>query len=147
MAKIISVELQSVPKVINVGDSINDITVLTSIEFHPLDISLKMEYCVHLFVYDIHGDIDAPMILPNWNESKIISISLDRKDDFLGEAVSLIHATKESVVVKTPMALKLGSLAKGSSHYSRKLEVFATMAPAVGRASKWSERFEARIER
>ncbi len=44
------------------------------------------------------------------------------------------------------MRLKLGKLSQMSSHYAKKLEVFATMAPAVGRASKWSSPFESRIE-
>ena len=44
MAKIISVSLLSIPEVINVGDDISDITVRTEIGFHPMDLTMKMEY-------------------------------------------------------------------------------------------------------
>lgn len=46
-----------------------DIIVHTKIEFHPLDISLQMEYQLFLFVYDINGEIDIPVIIGNWNET------------------------------------------------------------------------------
>jgi hypothetical protein len=146
MAKIVSVSLKSVPEVIVVNDNDNDFTVITEVEFHDLDIHLKMEYCLHLFVYDVHGEVDAPLVLPNWDESKVISISLDRKDDYLGFASQKISATKKMQVITIPMRLKLGKMSHHSSHFSKKLEVFATIAPAIGRASKWSNPFESRIE-
>ncbi|WP_027395092.1 hypothetical protein [Aquimarina latercula] len=145
MAKIKSVELKSIPETINVGDNVNDITVLTTIEFHPLDIKLEMEYCLHIFVYDILGEVDAPMILPNWDESKVVSISLDRKDIFLGEETCILTAEQKETTITTPMALTLGKLDNGSSYHTRKLEVFATVAPAIGRASKWSAPFKTQI--
>ena len=80
MAKILSVSLLSIPDVIVVNDNLNDFTVVTEIEFHDLDIQFNMEYCLHLFVYDIHGDADAPLIIPNWDESKVFPIIIDRKD-------------------------------------------------------------------
>jgi len=146
MAKILAVNLHSIPEVIHVGDNVSDITVETKIEFHDMDIQLNMDYCLHIFVYDIHGDIDAPVILPNWDESSIIGISMDRKDDFLGQAIIKLKAKDKETHIKTPIALKLGSLEKGTSYYSRKLEVFATVAPIVGRASKWSEPFVAKMQ-
>lgn len=148
MAKILLVDLQSVPEVINVSDNANDLTVETTIQFHALDIEQKMEYCLHLFVYDIHGEVDPPLILPNWDESSIVSISSndDRKDDFLGQATVILKADKPEVTIKTPMALHLGKLNYGSTYFTRKLEVFATVAPVVGRASKWSKAFQTQIE-
>ncbi len=145
MAKILKVELLSVPKTINVGDDVNDITVITKVQFHPLDIKLEMPYCLHLFVYDIHGDVDAPLVLPNWDESQIVSVALDRKDDFLGKEVVMLTASEEETTIETPMALHLGRFNRERSYTSRKIEVFATMAPVVGRASKYSEPFSARI--
>ena len=145
MAKILSLELLSIPEVINVSDNVNDITVVTTIQFHEQDIKQKMEYCLHLFVYDIHGNVDIPLILPNWDESSIVSISMDRKDDFLGEAKVMITATENKTIIKTPMALHLGRLNKDMTYFTRKLEVFATAAPIIGRVSKWSKPFEAQI--
>ena len=81
MAKILSVKLLSIPEVIIVNDNHNDFTVVVEVEFHNLDIQLKMEYCLHLFLYDIHGVVDAPLVLPNWDESKVLSISSDRQDE------------------------------------------------------------------
>ena len=145
MAKILSVDLQSVPKYINVGDDISDLTVITTIEFHPLDLKLEMEYCLHLFVYDIHGEVDPPLVLPNWDESDVISLAMDREDEFLGMASQKLVATKKDVEVSIPIALKLGDRTANASHFTKKLEVFATIAPAVGRASKWAEPFESRL--
>ena len=145
MAKILLVDLQSVPEVINVSDNANDITVETTIQFHTLDIAQGMEYCLHIFVYDINGEVDVPMVLPNWDESTVISLSLDRKDDFLGKSTVMLKAEQPKVTIKTPMALHLGKLEKGKTYFTRKLEVFATVAPVVGRASKWSKQFETQI--
>ena len=145
MAKILHVDLLSVPDVIHAGDNINDITVITKINFHPLDIKLEMEYCLHVFVFDIHGDVDPPLVLPNWDESKILSITLSRRDDYLGVSSKIIKATSVETEIEIPIAIKLGKLKKGTTYFSRKLEVFATIAPAVGRASKWSGPFEAEI--
>ena len=145
MAKILSVDLQSVPDVINVSDNANDIIVETQIQFHKLDIEQGMEYCLHLFVYDIHGEADVPMVLPNWDESTIVSLSLDRKDDFLGKATVMLKAEKTNTEIKTPMALHIGKLEKGTTYFTRKLVVFATIAPVVGRASKWSKPFKTQI--
>ncbi|WP_452225541.1 hypothetical protein [Lacinutrix chionoecetis] len=145
MSKIISVALEFIPEIIIVNDNDNDFTVNVEIEFHPLDIQLKMEYCLHLFVYDIHGEVDAPLVLPNWDESEVLSISLDRKDEYLGFATKKLFAEKKEIMLSVPMRLKLGKLSHTSSHFSKKLKVFATIAPAVGRASKWSEPFESRI--
>ena len=72
MAKIESVSIKSIPDVINVGDDVNDITIVTKIEFHSLDVSLKMEYLLHLLVYDIHGNTDVPIIINNWDEIEVI---------------------------------------------------------------------------
>lgn len=146
MAKILSVSLESVPDVIVVNDNDNDFTVITEVEFHELDIQLKMEYCLHLFVYDVHGEVDAPLVLPNWDESKVLSISLDRKDDYLGFATYTIIASQKTETISIPMRLKLGKLSNLSSHFTKKLEVFATIAPAIGRASKWSKPYSANLE-
>jgi len=147
MAKIISVELDNVPNEINVGDNVNDVTVVTKLKFHDLDIKGKMEYCLHLFVYDVHGMVDLPLIVSNWDESSVINIplSMDRLDDFLGYVTIFIKAEKEELVVKTPIALKLGSIVKKKTYFTRKLEVFATAAPIIGRVSKWSQPYETQV--
>ena len=71
MAKISSVELINVPETIIVGDNINDITVKTTVEFHDIDLKLEMEYILYLYVYDIHGKIDIPVLVSNWDESAL----------------------------------------------------------------------------
>ncbi len=145
MAKILRVELKSLPTVINVGDDINDITVITKVQFHALDVKLEMPYCLHLFVYDVHGIVDAPLVLPNWDESEVVGVPFDRKDDFLGKEIVMLTATEVEVEIETSMALHLGVFNREMSYTSRKIEVFATMAPVVGRVSKYSEPFSARI--
>lgn len=147
MAKIISVELLKIPEQINVGDDSTDITVVTTIDFHELDIKGKTEYCLHLFVYDVHGKIDPPLIMSNWDESYVISIetSLDRRDDYLGKASSMFKAGKHQIVIKTPMVLKLGSIDKRGAYFTRQFEVFATATPAVGHISKWSKPYETTV--
>lgn len=146
MAKILSVELISIPEVVVVNDNENDFSVEVEVEFHELDIELKMEYCLHLFVYDIRGDVDAPLVLPNWDESQVLSIAMGSKDEYLGSETKKVTAENKNISLTVPMSLRLGRLSNFSSYYSKKLEVFATIAPAVGRASKWSLPFETRIE-
>ncbi|MGJ8744388.1 hypothetical protein [Polaribacter sp.] len=145
MAKILSVKLVSIPEVIIVNDSNNDFTIDAKIEFHELDLQLKMEYCLHLFVYEVHGQLDAPLIVSNWDESRVVSISQDRKDEYLGRETKMIVATLKKQSYEIPMSLNLGKLTNRSSHFSKKIEVFATMTPAIGRASKWSLPFESKI--
>ena len=146
MAKILSVELVSLPEVIVVNDDNNDFTILVDIEFHDIDLHLKMEYCLHLFVYEVHGELDAPLIISNWDESKVLPITKDRRDEYLGRETKMITAKSKNELFKIDMSLKLGQLTKRSSHFSKKTEVFATLAPAIGRASKWSLPFESSIE-
>lgn len=96
MAKLVNVSLQSIPEVIVVSDNDNDFTVQVDIEFHDLDISLEMEYVLHIFVYDIHGEVDAPLVLPNWDESKVLPISMsNRHDEFMGKASVKVNASKK----------------------------------------------------
>ncbi|MCF7560645.1 hypothetical protein L3X39_08340 [Sabulilitoribacter multivorans] len=146
MAKIESVSLKSIPETINVGDEISDIIVVTKIKFHQLDFNLSMEYLLHLFVYDIHGSVDVPIIINNWDDSNVIGVKEDAKDDFLGKKTVTIHASDDIIkTFETPMTLKLGNLNGSHSYYKRKLEVLATITPAIGRASKWSEPFETNL--
>ncbi len=145
MAKINLVSLDLVPEIINVGDDITDIIINTQIEFHKLDIKMQMEYLLYLFVYDVHGKEDIPVIISNWDESYVMGISLDRKDHLLGKTMLNITARTVNVKLQTPIAIKLGELKKGASNSSRELEVFATLIPAISRASKWSEPFESKL--
>jgi hypothetical protein len=145
MSKILSVALNSVPEHIHVGDHVNDITVVTKIEFHPLDIQLEMAYCLHLFVFDVHGSVDAPLFIPNWDESWVFPIPIERKDDFLGKKAVFLKATEQEMTIDTPMPLTLGQFDRDRSYMSRKLRVFASLIPAVGRAAKWSEPFTSHI--
>jgi len=145
MAKILSVDLLKIPKFIHVGDDVNDLTVVTKIRFHPLDIKLEMEYCLHVFIYDIHGEVDAPLVIPNWDSSTVMSLSMDRKDDFLGKKTVIMTAESKEKTIETPIALTLGNFNKQKSYTTRNLEVFATLTPVIGRASKWSKRFTSNI--
>lgn len=146
MAKIEVVKLKSIPDTINVGDDINDITVIVKIAFHPLDISQKMEYLLHLFVYDVHGKMDVPVIVSNWDESTVLGVSEDgRHDDFIGKETLTVKAEDGQTSFEVPMALQLGHLSGYHSSVSRKFEVFATLIPAVSRVSKWSEPFESQL--
>ncbi len=150
MAKIKQVALEKIPEFVEVSDhKKNMIIINTTVEFHPLDVSSDMEYMLHVFVYDVHGVNDIPVLLPNWDDTKIQRVVRnERKDDFLCKESVLIRADevkKENVTFKTPMNLKLGNLQDNTSVYSRKFEVFATLIPAIDRASKWSEPFESQL--
>jgi hypothetical protein len=145
MAKIESVTVVNIPEIINVGDDENDITVKIMIKFHPLDIESRMEYMLYIFVYDIHGDVDLPLIIGNWDDTNVYGISNSNHDDLLGKMSLHIQAKDPGILITQPMTLKLGGLTKNSSYYSKKLEVFATLIPAINRASKWSKPFESKI--
>ncbi|MBQ4820537.1 hypothetical protein [Aquimarina sp. MMG016] len=150
MAKIKQVTLDRVPEYVEVDDTkTNAIIVNTDIEFHPIDISGNMEYLLHVFVYDIHGINDVPVLIPNWDDSQISRVVRnDRKDDFLCKESQLIRCSEvneEQITIKTPMTIKLGKLQDNTSVYTRKFKVFATLIPAVYRASKWSEDFESQL--
>ena len=145
MAKIESVSIINKPDIINVSDDISDLTIRVSIKFHPIDIVNKMEYLLYIFVYDVHGKIDVPVIIGNWDDTDIYGVSQGGKDDFLGKAIIPINSSSPEIKVEKSMALKLGNLTRYSSYHTKKIEVFATLIPAIGRASKWSEPFECQI--
>lgn len=145
MAKIISVTLDSIPDEIIVSDSLSDITVITKIEFHPLDVQLGMEYSLHLFVYDINGKIDIPIIVNNWDQTGVLGVSIDHKDDFLGTTQKFIKAEERVLEITCDLSLRLGKLGISTSYYGRDLNVFATIVPAIARASKWGVPFTSNI--
>ncbi|SEL94854.1 hypothetical protein SAMN04487910_3683 [Aquimarina amphilecti] len=150
MAKIVEVILDKIPEYVEVSDNKkNNILITTKIEFHPLDVSGNMEYLLHLFVYDVHGVKDVPVLISNWDDTQVLRVvKNERKDDFLCKQSILIRSeeVKEQVLeVKTPMVLKLGELQENTSVYNRKFEVFATLIPAIDRVSKWSEPFESKL--
>ncbi|MFD2565140.1 hypothetical protein [Aquimarina rubra] len=150
MAKIKQVKLDRVPEYLEVDNAKkNSITVNTDIEFHPIDISGNMEYILHVFVYDIHGINDVLVLIANWDDTEISGVVRnDRKDDFLCKESRLIRCSevnKKDVTIKIPMTVKLGKLQDNTSVYTRQFKVFATLIPAVYRASKWSEAFESQL--
>ncbi|MHA7056967.1 hypothetical protein ACWGOQ_0007085 [Aquimarina sp. M1] len=150
MAKIKQVTLDRIPEYVEVDNrKTNSIIVNTEIEFHPIDISGDMEYLLHVFVYDVHGINDVPVLIANWDDTEISRVvKNDREDDFLCRESRLIkcnEVTKEQVTIKTPMSVLLGKLQGNTSVYTRKFKVFATLIPAVYRASKWSETFESHL--
>ena len=146
MAKISSVELINVPETIIVGDNINDITVKTTVVFHDIDLKLQMEYMLYLYVYEVHGKIDVPVLVSNWDESAVYSLTEDRKDDFLGELKVKVNASSKSEEIISDIKLKLGLLYTCSSHYTKKLETFAVLVPAVTTIGKWSKPYSANLE-
>ncbi|TSE09131.1 hypothetical protein [Aquimarina algiphila] len=150
MAKITEVTLDKIPEYVAVDDTkTNRIIVKTEIEFHPLDISGNMEYLLHLFVYDVHGIKDVPVLISNWDDTKVLRVVRnERRDDFLCKESVLIRsedANKKNMSIKIPMKIKLGKLQDNTSIYTRKFEVFATLIPAVDRVSKWSKPFESQL--
>lgn len=142
MAQINSVEIKNVPEYIEVGDNDTPISVEVKITFHKIDIKLEMAYILDVIIYDIHGPLDVPVVLANWKDTKVIPISQGRKDKYLGFAKVELEANKEVETLDIPISLKLGKLAENDSHILRRLDVFATLTPAVGRCSKWSAQFE-----
>ena len=146
MAKIKAVNLINVPESIIVNDDFNDVTVKTSIEFHEIDVKLQMEYYLYVFIYDIHGRMDVPVLVSNWDESTIYSLTEDRKDDFLGKVKTKVIASSLKADVVSEIKLKLGVLKSHSSYYTKKLETFAVLVPAITTVGKWSKPYSAKLE-
>lgn len=143
MAQINSVEVKNVPEYINVGDNVSDITVEVKITFHSIDIRLEMEYILDVIIFDIHGPLDIPVILSNWKDTKVLPVTQERKDKYLGFAKREITADVQTKIIELRVALRLGKLGDTDSNTLRCLDAFATLTPAVGRSSKWSAKFEA----
>ncbi|GAA4106806.1 hypothetical protein GCM10022393_01440 [Aquimarina addita] len=150
MAKIEKVCLQEIPEQIYVDDkTTNTITVIADISFHSLDIKLEMEYQLYLFVYDVHGSSDIPVLISNWDESKVHRVvSEQQSDDFLCKKrilISSLHQKDNKMTVVKSMTLNLGKITKNTSVYEKKFEVFATLIPAIDRASSRSEVFISKL--
>ena len=150
MAKISKVHIQKIPENVLVSDNrTNKIIVITEIVFHPLDIKLEMEYQLYLFVYDIHGKEDIPILISNWDDSTMHRVSKElRKDDFLSKGNVLIKADdnkNNKLVVEKEMTLKLGRVTKNTSVYTRNFEVFAKLIPAIDGASARSNVFVSKL--
>ncbi|MGC1205516.1 MAG: hypothetical protein WA839_11605 [Flavobacteriaceae bacterium] len=150
MAKISKVYLQDIPEFVDVSDnSTNTITVITEIIFHPLDVKLDMEYQLYLFVYDIHGKKDIPILIANWDESEIRRILKKQgRDDFLSKESFLIKSNggkNNKLTVEKQMTLKLGKRAENTSVFARNFQVFASLIPAINKASARSEIFESKL--
>lgn len=145
MAKITSIELLTVPKFINVGEELNEISIQASVEFHPIDLKLNMEYRLHLYVFDIHGAEDTPVILPNWDESEVLTVVADRADDFLGKTIVKLEAKEQQVDVACSMQLQLGKFNPDRTYMDRNIEVFSTLIPVIASSSKRSKACMTRI--
>jgi hypothetical protein len=66
------------------NNSINTLKVITEIVFHPRDVKLEMEYQLYLYVSDILGKEDNPILISNSDRTKIHRISKEHQiDDFL----------------------------------------------------------------
>lgn len=142
MAQINSVEVKNVPEYIHVGDKESEITVAVAVTFHKIDMELEMEYILDVVIFDIHGPMDIPVILANWEDTKVLPVSLGRKDQYLGAAKKHILASTESELFEIPVNLQLGKLTRTDSYIRRRLDAFATLTPAIGRSSKWSAQLE-----
>lgn len=150
MAKINKVLIQKIPEFVDVSDKkVNAITIITEIIFHPLDLKLEMEYQLYLFVYDIHGKEDIPVLISNWDESKIHRVAKGQlMDDFLSKEIFLIKSKNNKnghLVIENQITLKLGKITESTSVFTRTFEVFATLIPAINRASARSNSFESTL--
>ena len=145
MAKILAVNPSKFPDIIEVGKDCTIIPVHIKIEFHLVDLRLKMEYILYLYAYDIRGKKDIPILLNNWDESNISSIPQETEDDVLGKVSYHIAAESEKQNINCELKLKLGILDRNKHYDRRHLRIFAELIPAVGVASKWSEAFEAGV--
>lgn len=149
MAKIKATKLEKIPDEVVLGHETQTITVIVELEFHRLDIQFKMQYYVHLFIYDVHGKNELPVIMSNWDDSCMISVSTiaGRSDDYLGKGMAPITAESSYMKIKVPIDIHLGEINPDGAYISRKVEVLATMAPVFARASKWSEPQEVELLR
>ena len=145
MAKLTSIELGDLPDSINVGNELTEVSIKVLIDFHKIDLQLEMEYMLFLFVYDVNGDIDIPVIIGNWDQTSIYGISDDRHDHLMGTIKLPVNATEKSLNLNTTIKLSLGKISDGDSYYSKKVEVFGSLMPAIGRVSSWSKAKEVNI--
>ena len=139
MAKLTSIKLGELPDFINVGNDLTEVSIEVTIDFHKIDLQLEMEYMLFLFVYDVNGKIDIPVIIGNWDKTSIYGISDDRHDHLMGTIKLPIKATKSNLVLNTSLELSLGKISDGDSYFSKQIEVFGTLMPAIGRVSNWSK--------
>lgn len=147
MAKIKSIQLKSIPEVINIGDNVNTIEAIVEIDFHHLDVENKMEYMLHLYLFDIRGRMDAPIFIPNWDECMVIPLlrKHDIKDYFLAKKSIDVIAQQEMLGVPVEIALKPEDIQRKAPITSSNLAAFATLVPAISVASKWSKSFEVQV--
>lgn len=146
MAKILKVIPGKTPDKIVVGSEPVVVRVHTEIEFHPLDLQLKMEYMLLLYAYDVRGRSDVQVLLNNWDESSISAIPQETEDDVLGKASSRIVAENKTLSLSLDLKLKMGLLDKDKYYERRNLRIFAELIPAIGQASKWSNILEIDLE-
>ncbi len=145
MAKILAVNPSEIPEVIEVGIDTTLIPVHVEIEFHSIDLQLKMEYMLYLYAYDVRGEKDIPVLLNNWDESKISCIPQETEDDILGKVSLPVIARSNIQTIEAELELKLGVLHRNKHYERRHLRIFAELIPAVGVASKWSKAIEAGV--
>ena len=146
MAKILKVEIVTVPETVIADDNETDLEVSIEIEFHKLDIVLGMEYMLYAYLFDVHGSIDVPILLTNWDESKILTVNQEnRNDDILGISKLKIHSKNDKKKFVLPMSIRLGKFKTHGYHLSRRLQVFASIIPAIDKCSKRSKSFETNI--
>ena len=139
MAKIKKIALKATDKLLAKGK----IKVLTNIEFHPLDLKLQMEYILHLFIYEKQEQKSIPVLISNWDDTKIIEVAKDdKKNEFLGKKHLLIKTEQlqnTTFALATSVQLKPRNTANVTPTNPKELEVFATLIPAVDSVSKWSK--------
>ena len=146
MAKILKVTPVKTPEKIVAGSEPVTVTVRTEMEFHPLDIKLKMEYLLFLYAYDVRGKSDVQVLLNNWDESSISAIPQETEDDVLGKVATKIIAEQQTLSLSLDLKLKMGLLDHRKHYEHRNLRIFAELIPAIGQASKWSNILEIDLE-
>lgn len=147
MAKIKSITLESIPEVIFIGDNDISIEIVVEIDFHHLDVEHKMEYMLHLYLFDIRGRMDAPIFIPNWDDCVVIPLlkKHDIRDYFLAKESKSVNAGKDSITLPIEMVLHSGNIKRRSPITSSNPAAFATLVPAISVASKWSKSFEVQV--
>ncbi len=150
MAKIREIILGHIPSGVTINDSAATTAVIsTEIEFHPIDLRLKMEYILHLFIYDVNDQHDIPLLSTNWDELNVSKFSKgDFKDDFITKRSVHIKEDQLNDLVlhlETPIQIIPGKMQKNTSLYARQFQVFGTLVPAIHQASAWSNPIESQL--
>ncbi|MEE9362857.1 MAG: hypothetical protein V3U92_09705 [Cellulophaga sp.] len=141
MTEIKSVKLFTIQENVHESEDSMDVQVQVVVKFHLLDIQMKMHYRMHLFIFNMHGRVEAPVFCPNWDQGTIYLDSKVANKNMLGHFVYPVKALKSSVIIEENMTIELNENFASKSFSPKYTKAFASLIPVTAYASKWSNEY------